>query len=163
MSNNTKKQVQKLTEMGLLSAVENVSKLLITDREIETSLQPALDYLIDELAVADAGIVWGYEPSTDRLIAEVASGVDINKLKQVRLNTSEKIIGRVLQTGKSELYAPGKAISDTEDNTKKIFGAKIPGLDFSAAVACIPLSTEATKIWRFDVRELRAWRHIYAK
>lgn len=145
MGNSTNKQAQKLTAVRLLSAVENVSKLLITGREIETSLQPAMDYLVCELAAADAGIVWSYEPSTDRLIAEVASGVDLNKLKQVRLNTSEKIIGRVLQTGKSELYAHGKAASDTEDNTKKIFGAKIPGLDFTAAVACIPLNTETTK------------------
>jgi len=145
MGNSMNIQVQKLTEPGLLSAIENVSKLLITDRAIETSLQPAMDYLICELAVADAGIVWSYEPSTDRLIAEVASGVDLNKLKQLRLNTSEKIIGRVLQTGKSELYTPGKAVSDTGDNAKKIFGVKIPGLDFIAAVACIPLNTETIK------------------
>jgi signal transduction histidine kinase len=139
------KQSNILTEIKWLSAVKNVSKILITDREIETTLQPALDYLVCKLAVADAGIVWSYEPSTDRLIAEVASGIDVNKLKQVRLNTSEKMIGRVLQTGKSETYPAGKAISGTEDNTKKIFGVKIPGLDFTAAVACMALKTETIK------------------
>lgn len=139
------KQAHILTQIKWLSAVENVSKILIDDRETENTLQLALDYLIHGLEAADVGIVWSYEPSTDRLIAEVASGIDLNTLKQVRLNTSEKMIGRVLQTGKSETYLAGKAISGTEDNTKKIFGVKIPGLDFTAAVACIPLNTETIK------------------
>ena len=139
------KQAHILTQIKWLSAVENVSKILIDDRETETTLQLALDYLIHRLEAADVGIVWSYEPSTDRLIAEAASGLDLNKLKQVRLNTGEKMIGRVLQTGISELYPAGKAISGTEDNTKKIFGVKIPGLDFTAAVACMPLNTETIK------------------
>ena len=139
------KQAQTLTEIKRLSAVENVSKILVTDREIETTLQLALDYLIYKLKAADVGIVWSYDPSTGRLIAQGASGVDFNTLKQFRLNTSEEMIGRVFQTGKGELYPTGEAISSTEATTEKIFGTKIPGLNFPSAVACMPLNTDKVK------------------
>ncbi|MFC1931448.1 ATP-binding protein [Chloroflexota bacterium] len=140
------KQAQTLTESKWLSAVENVSRILITDREIETTLQLALDYLIHKLEAADIGIVWIYEPSTSLLIAQVASGFDFNTLKQFRLNASEEMIGRVFQTGKSERYQAREAMPGTEaTSTEKIFGTEIPGLNFPSAVACIPLNTDKVK------------------
>jgi signal transduction histidine kinase len=139
------KQAQTLTDMRWLSAVEKISRLLVNNRQTETSLQSALDYLIHTSEAADAGIVWSYEPSTDRLMAEVASGIDLNTLKQVRLNTSEEMIGRVFQRGESESYPAANAIPGIEDHIKKVFGVKIPGLDHTATVACIPLNTETTK------------------
>ena len=139
------KQAQTLTEIKRLSAVEDISKILVTDREIKTTLQPALDYLVYKLKAADVGIVWSYDPSTGRLIAQGASGVDFNTLKQFRLNTNEEMIGRVFQTGKGELYPTGEAISSTEATTEKIFGTEIPGLNFPSAVACMPLNTDKVK------------------
>ena len=140
------KQAQTLTEIKWLSAVVNVSKILVTDREIETTLQLALDYLIHKLEAADVGIVWTYDSSTDRLTAQGASGFDFNTLKQFRLNASEEMIGRVFQTGKGELYPTGEAMSSTEaTTTEKIFGTKIPGLNFPSAVACMPLNTDKVK------------------
>ena len=145
IGNNMNKQAQTLTETKWLSAVVNVSKILVTDREIETTLQLALDYLIHKLEAADVGIVWIYDPSTDRLIAQGASGFDFNTLRQLRLNASEEMIGRVFQTGKGEFCPTGEAMSSTEATTEKIFGAKIPGLNFPSAVACMPLSTDRVK------------------
>lgn len=78
--NNMDKQAQTLTEIKRLSAVENVSRILVTDREIETTLQLTLDYLIHKLEAADVGILWIYDPSIDRLIAQGASGFDFNSL-----------------------------------------------------------------------------------
>ncbi|GAG91665.1 unnamed protein product, partial [marine sediment metagenome] len=60
IGNNMNKQAQTLTETKWLSAVVNVSKILVTDREIETTLQLALDYLIHKLEAADVGVVWIY-------------------------------------------------------------------------------------------------------
>jgi len=145
IGNNMNKQAQTLTETKWLSAVVNVSKILVTDREIETTLQLALDYLIHKLEAADVGVVWIYDPSTGQLIAQGASGVDFSTLKQFRLNTSEEMIGRVFQTGKGELYPTGEAMSSTEATTEKIFGTKIPGLNFPSAVACMPLNTDKVK------------------
>jgi len=134
-----------LTQTKRLSAIENISKILVTDREPETTLQLVLDYLIHKLEVADVGIVWIYDPPTDRLIAQGTSGFDLNALKHFRLNASEEMTGRVFQTGKGEVYPTGEAISSTEAATEKIFGTKIPGLNFPSAVACIPLNTGNTK------------------
>ena len=139
------KQAQTLTEAKQLSAIENISKILVTDRELETTLQLVLDYLVRELEVADVGIVWIYDPQTDRLIAQSASGFDLNTLKQFRLNASEEMIGRVFQTGNGEVYPTGEAMSSTEANAETIFGTKIPGVNFPSAVACMPLSTDKTR------------------
>jgi len=142
------KQAQTLTEIKRLSALEDISKILVTDQEIETTLQLALDYLIYKLKAADVGIAWSYDPSTGRLIAQGASGIDFDTLKQFRLNISEiseEMIGRVFQTGKGELYPAGETISSTEATTEKIFGTKVPGLNFPSAVACMPLNTDKVK------------------
>jgi len=140
IGNNMDKQAQTLTEIKWLSAIINVSQILVTNREIENTLQLALDYLIHKLEVADVGIVWIYDPSTGRLIAQGASGFDFNTLKQFRLNARKEMIGRVFQTGKGELYPTGEATT-----TEKIFGTKIPGLNFPSAVVCMPLNTDKVK------------------
>jgi signal transduction histidine kinase len=131
------KQSQTLTEIKRFSAVEDISKILISDREIETKLQLAMDYLIHKLEFADIGIVWIYDPSTDQLIAYGASGFDLNTLKHFRLNAYEELISKVFQTGIRELYLAS--------TTEKIFGIKIPGLDSPSAVVCIPLNSDNTK------------------
>jgi len=142
---NMNKQAQTPADIKLLSAIGNVSKVLINDSAIDTALQKALDLLIDKLAVADIGIVWRYEPSIDRLVAEAASGIDISALKEIRLDTGAEVVGRAFQEGKAGLYPANKSISGTEDNVKNIFGAKIPGLDSASSAACIPLNTETTR------------------
>ena len=128
-----------------MSAVENVSKILINDHQIESALQSAMDYLINEQAVADIGIVWRYEPSIDRLIAEAACGIDIYKIKQVRLNPNVEMISRVFQQGNSEVFSVEEPAAVSNESIKKLFGARIPGLGSVAAVASLPLITETNK------------------
>ncbi len=140
------KQTQTLSEIRWLSAIENVSKILISGRETETAVKSVLDYLIHRLEAADVGIVWINDSSIDRLIAYGASGLDPDTLKQFRLNTGKELVGRVFQTGKSEMYPAGKAISNIGAAAKKIFGTKIPGLDSPSSVVCIPLKTDRVKI-----------------
>ncbi|MFC1912096.1 ATP-binding protein [Chloroflexota bacterium] len=135
-----------MTEIKWLSAIENISNILVTDREIETTLQLVLDYLIHKLEVADIGIVWTYNCSLDRLTVQSASGVDFNTFKQFRLSAGEAMIGRVFQTGKNERYPPREAMSGTEAViTENIFGTKIPGFNLLSDVACIPLNTDRVK------------------
>lgn len=143
--NNRDKQAKTLTETKQLSVIEKISKILVTDREPETMLQLVWDYLIHKLEIADVVIVWIYDSPTDRLIAQGVSGFDLNAFKYFRLNAKGGVIGRVLQTGKAEVYLAGEAISSTEAVTEKIFGTKIPGLDFPSAAACMPLSIDKTR------------------
>ena len=145
IGNNKDEQAQTLIGITWFSALLDISKMLVTEQEIEMVMQLVLDYLVDKLEVVEVGIVWIYDPLTGQLIARSASGFDFNTLKQFRLNASEEMIGRVFQTGKGELYPTGKAMSSTGATTEKIFGAKIPGLNFPSAVACIPLNTDKVK------------------
>ncbi|MBN1690912.1 MAG: GAF domain-containing protein [Dehalococcoidia bacterium] len=139
------KQSRALIESRRISAIEKISEILVNERQKETSAQFILEYLIGALEVADAGIIWSYVPSTKSLVPEVASGIDLSTLKQVGLNTGQDMIGRVFQSGKSEYYPRSKARSANEDYAKKVSGVKIPGLDSTASVACIPLNSETAK------------------
>ncbi len=132
-------------EIKRLSAVENITRILVNNRESETALQLALDYLITKLKAADVGIVYRSDPSTGRLVVQTTSGIDINILEQLQINSSEEMIDRVFQTGKPELYAADKAPSSTEAATPKIPGAKIQGLNCPASIACLPLNTDKVK------------------
>jgi len=154
--NNMEKKARLLKESKLLTVVENLSKILMTDCGAETTLQRALDYLISNLAAVDVAIVWKYEPSTSRLITIASSGIDIRTLQQVRLNPSTGIIGRVFQSGKSESFTIDQAIAADADNIKKALGVKIPGMASPAAAACMPLNADSVK---FGVLLFLSLRH----
>jgi len=146
IGNNKDEQAQTLIEITWFSAILDISKMLVTEQEIETVMQLVLDYLVGKLEVAEVGIVWIYDPLTGQLIARSASGFDFNTLKRFRLNANGEMIGRVFQTGKGELYPAGEAMSSTEAiATEKIFGMKIPCLNLPLAAACIPLNTDKVK------------------
>jgi len=154
--NNMEKKAQLLKERKLLTVIENLSKILVTDSGADTTLQQALDYLISNLAVVDAAIVWRYEPSTSRLITMASSGIDIKTLQQARLNPSTGIIGRVFQSGKGESFTIDKAIAAGADNIKIDLGVKIPGLVFPTVAACIPLNADSV---RYGVLLFLSLRH----
>jgi len=108
-------------------------------------MQQVLDYLIVKLAVADAGVIWGYEPSTGRLVALASSGIDTNLVRQVRLHTDRDVISRVFQNSKSEAFTVDQAAVTDTGNIEKILGVKIPSLAYPAAIACIPLNSNSTR------------------
>ena len=134
-----------LKDTNWLSAVENISKICINERETKNTLQSALDYLINNLKSADVGIIWIYDPSINQLTAHCASGFNHNILKQFRINTDKGLIGRVFQIGKREIYPVDKTSPKTETDSEIIFGTKIPGMDSPSAVACMPLNTGKVK------------------
>ena len=123
------------------AVIENISRILLADREPESTLQLALDYLIRESEVADVGVAWIHDRPTDRLIPQGASGFDLDALKHFAPDAGQGMIGRVFKTGKGETYAADEATSGAEDVTEMVFGTKIPRLGLPSSVACVPLST----------------------
>lgn len=139
------KQAQILKEVKLLTLVKNLSRVLTTDLGAEITLQQTLDYIISKLAVADLGVVWSYEPSTELLCAVASSGIDIKSLKQVRINPNTGIIGRTFQGRKSKSFTIDRIIATDADNIEQILGVNIPGLASPAVGVCIPLNTDSIR------------------
>ncbi len=139
------KRAHTLTETRLKSGVESIAKVLLNDCNDESAPQLAIDFLICEMAVADMGVVWSYESSSDRLIAEVACGIDINRINQVRLNPGAEVISRIFQQGKIQVFSIDGTARISEDYIKRMLGARIPGQIHAGAFACIPLMTPTNK------------------
>jgi len=146
---NMENQAQVSKDNKYLPAFLNISEILISGREITTTLQLVLNYLIDKLEVTSVGIVWVYDSSTESLIAKSTSGFDFNILKGFRLKAKDTTVSRVFQIGRNELYTADKTIvgskSDKTAETEKIFGVQIPGLNLLSSAACLPLIRDKSK------------------
>ena len=135
------RQSGSLTDTQWLSAVEKISAILLANCDVKASLPPILECLIHDLKIADAGIAWVFEPPVGQLLAQAVSGLDPDALRRYRLDASGGMVGRVMQTGRTEICAPCKTTTHTRVSSPEIFGTEITGLDSPSAVACIPLTT----------------------
>lgn len=133
------RRTQTFKEVKLATAVENLSKILIKDHGTEKILQQVMDYLVDELAVADVCIVWKYEPATRKLFAVASSGIDIKLLSQVRLDPNTHVIGRVFQSRKSDLASIDRSVTVDANDIEKELGYKYPCSAYRVAAVCKPL------------------------
>jgi signal transduction histidine kinase len=140
-----KKQSRLTTAMNLLSAIDDIFKILINDKEIEPKLKLVLDYLIREPGIMDSGFILINIPSANRTITAGQFDFDVNVLKQLKLNSGTNMISRVYQTGKAELYPKEKAKTNSRLPVEKILGLKTSGLTSQCSVSCLPLISKEKK------------------
>ncbi|MDD4876773.1 MAG: ATP-binding protein [Dehalococcoidales bacterium] len=140
-----KRQSQIKTGQKLLSAIDDISRILISDKEIESKLRIVLDYLIRESEIIDTGFILITDPSDHRLIAQCLPDIDINSLKQLKLHSGTDMISRVYQTGKAELYPKEKSKTNSRLPVEKILGLKISGLISLCSIICLPLIKKEKK------------------
>lgn len=142
---NMDKKAKISKESKPLAVIKHLLKIRVASGGANATLQQALDYLISKLEVADAGTVWRYEPSNNRLIMAASSGADIKTSQQVRLNPNTGIIGSVFQRGQREVFIIDKAMVDDADTIKKVLGIQIAGLASPAAAVCVPLNADSIR------------------
>lgn len=140
-----KRRVQALTEARLISAIENITEILITGTDLETALQQTLDYIVCKLQAADIGIIWGFNPPAEQLVPRNASGIDTGTITELQTKPGTGIIGRVFLTGKRELCPLDKDLPVEEANTPKISDSEHQGLLYSGSTICLPLNTATNK------------------
>ena len=132
-----------------LLTIFEIAKILATEHELETMLPKFLACLIETLEAADAGSLWLYDPSDERLEAKGAQGYDFTILKQLRLSSGEAMSGKVFQTEQAELYpnpeATAAAMANITPANGEIFRAATAGLRQPLSAVCVPLITGQTK------------------
>jgi len=142
-----------------LLTVFEIAKILATEQDLETMLPKCLVCLIEMLEAADAGSLWLYDPSDERLVATGAQGYDFAVLKQLRLAPGEAMSGKVFQTGQAELYstpeATAAAMADITPANSEIFRAATTGLRQPLSAICVPLITGQTKVGVLTLLNLR--------
>jgi len=142
-----------------LLTVFEIAKILATEQDLETMLPKCLVCLIEMLEAADAGSLWLYDPSDERLVATGAQGYDFAVLKQLRLAPGEAMSGKVFQTGQAELYstpeATAAAMANITPANSEIFRAATTGLRQPLSAICVPLITGQTKVGVLALLNLR--------
>jgi signal transduction histidine kinase len=141
------------------STVFEVAKTLVTEHDLESMLQKSLTSLIRTLEAADAGSLWLYDPSDERLFVQDAQGYDFTILKQLRLAPGEGMSGKAFQTGRAELYPTPETTTAAMVNmtpaNEKIFSAATAGLSQPLSAICVPLMTGQTKAGVLTLLNLR--------
>jgi GAF domain-containing protein len=142
-----------------LLTIFEIAKILVTERELETLLQKLLPCLIETLEAADAGSLWLYDPSDERLVAKGAQGYDLAALKHLRLAPGEAMSGKVFQTERPQLYstpeATAAAMANMTPANSESFKAATTGLSQPLSAVCVPLITGQTKVGVLALLNLR--------
>jgi K+-sensing histidine kinase KdpD len=142
-----------------LLTVFEIAKILATEQDMETMLPKCLGCLIEMIEAADAGSLWLYDPSDERLVATGAQGYDFAFLKQLRLAPGEAMSGKVFQTGQAELYstpeATAAAMANITPANSEIFRAATTGMRQPLSAICVPLITGQTKVGVLALLNLR--------
>jgi signal transduction histidine kinase len=136
-----------------------IARILVIERELETMLQKVLTCLIETLVTADAGSVWLYDPTEERLVAKGAQGYDFAVLRKLRLAPGEAMSGKVFQTGQPKLYptpkATAAAMADITPANSELFRAATAGLRQPLSAVCVPLITDQIKAGVLALLNLR--------
>jgi signal transduction histidine kinase len=128
----------------LLTILE-LAKILVTEEEQETMLSRFLASLIERLDAADAGSLWLYDASEDRLVAVSGQGYELTSLRRIHLAPGESIGGKVFQTGEAMLCSTpdetAAAMADMTDLNREWFVRATTGLGEALSALGLPLVT----------------------
>ena len=133
------KQNHKLTSRQRLFAVENITKNLITSHRPTDALQTTIDYIINELKIADIAIVWSYDPSNCQLIAKSVSGIPASILKPIRINQGDVEINELIEKAGNKIQSTEEVILKIKNKMQKMASLKVLGLNDSSPIICLPL------------------------
>lgn len=139
--------------MGQVKASDaafELASIISADGDMEVMASTVLTFLIETLPVADAGILWLYDPSTGRLAPKAAQGHTFSVLSQMRLSPSEALSGKAFQTGQSALYSTPEetaaAMAEMTSTNRALFTAATAGMEQPKSALCAPLIVGQTKI-----------------
>jgi signal transduction histidine kinase len=142
-----------------LQVTFEIAKILVTEHDLEVMLPQLLSALLQTMDAADAGSVWLYDPSDNRLVARGAQGYNLAALKKLRLTPGEAMAGSVFQTGQGELYpTPESAIAAMANLTpanREAFEEATAGLKQPLSAVGVPLATTQTAIGVLVLLNLR--------
>lgn len=133
-----------------LLAIFDLAKILVSEGEQETMLTRFLSGLIGWLDAADAGSLWLYDATDDRLVAACAQGYDLESLRQIRLAPGEAIAGKVFQSGEALLCSTpdetAATMANLTDANRECFVKATAGLSEPLSALGVPLLTVGSPI-----------------
>ena len=142
-----------------LSIIFDISRILVTEGDQESTLSRALHSLIQGLDAADAGSIWLYEPSQGILAATGALGYDLEILKKIRLSPGEAIAGRVCETGQALLCLTPEdtaaAMANMTTLNSDLFAAATAGIREPLSAIGVPLIADQHPIGVLVLLSLR--------
>ncbi|MFC2030644.1 ATP-binding protein [Chloroflexota bacterium] len=128
-----------------LLMIFDLAKILVAEDDQVTMLSRFLSRLIASLDAADAGSLWLYDATEDRLAAVGALGYELESLKQIRLAPGEAISGKVFESGESMLwstpYETATAMANLTAENRHLFVEATAGLDEPLSALGVPLRT----------------------
>jgi signal transduction histidine kinase len=132
-------------DQQLLTIFELAKILVAEEEEQETMLSRFLSSLIERLDAADAGSLWLYSATEDRLAAVSGQGYNLTSLKRIRLAPGEAIGGKVFQSGEAMLCSTpdetAAAMADMTPMNRGWFVEATAGLSEALSALGVPLLT----------------------
>jgi signal transduction histidine kinase len=142
-----------------LFTISELAKISVTEHVTETMLQKLLACLVETYEAAEAGVLFLYDPTDERLAVRAAHGYDLANLEQFRVVPGEARCGRVFQTGQPELYSTPEtiaaAIANMTPANREIATVATVGLQKPHSAICIPLISGETKVGVLMLENLR--------
>ena len=111
--------------------------------EPEVVLTTLLEKGLAVFEPAETGMLYVYRPGPERLIVQRAVGYQTGTVQRMDYRLGEPIAGRVLQSGRSELYATPQetreAVGTMSLQNRACLAHAMPGHDCPSSMMCIPL------------------------
>ncbi len=147
-----------------LSALFEIARILAAGYDLGVMLPKFLSCLIDNLDVADTGVLLLYDSARNILTIGAAQGYDLASLKKMQLSPGEAISGETLATGRSELYVTPEVIQAARANltpeNRRLFEAACTGLEPPQSAVGIPLIAGQTKVGVMTLENRRRSRQL---
>ena len=133
-----------------LLVISEIARILIAEQDTGVMLRKLLTCLVDTFRVAEAGVLFLYNPCSQRLAIQAAHGYGLVKVDQMRIASGEERCARALQTGRPQLYLTPETGAATTANLAPVN----PETDTMATVngreprscVCIPLISGEAKV-----------------
>ncbi len=142
-----------------LHTVFEVARVLATEHDLEVSLPRLLQSLIETSPAADAGLLFLYDPTDDRLKVAAAQGYVLAEMQRLRLARGESMSGTVFESGNGQLYATPEAVAQVMGNlspeNRDIFQKATSGVAQPLSAVCVPLNARDAKVGTLELQNLR--------
>lgn len=141
-----------------LLMISEIAKILIGERDTGAVLRKLLACLIDTFRVAEAAVLFLYDPCTQRLAVQAARGYGFAESDRTRITSGEARCNRALQTGEPQLYvtrANGTTTAVSKPVDPEPATAAMAARQKQLSCACLPLISGETKVGALMLEGLR--------
>ncbi|HJX38964.1 MAG TPA: GAF domain-containing protein, partial [Anaerolineae bacterium] len=126
-----------------VSTLFEASKTLASIVSIEAILPAIQSTLVETLRPAEAGVLFLFDEATGMLRVASSFGYDVDALDRISLRIGESISGKVLESGRPEVWAtPDEsafAMANMTEYNRELFRLASRGLDFPKSAVGVPL------------------------